>query len=92
MASGRIQTRIDPNLQEEAETYLEAQGIKPTWAITMFYIEVKKRKGFPFLPSPAECSGIPNNELAKDLREAEMGIGVKTYKNTEEFFDALDKL
>ncbi len=87
MASGRIQQRIDPNLQEEAEAILKAQGIKPVQAITIFYTEIRRRRGFPFLPSE-----VPNEELASDLNEARKGHGVKTYPGKKEFFAHLKKL
>lgn len=87
MAYGRLQIRIDPKLQREVESIFNAQGIKTSTAITLFYKEVKRKRGFPFLPSP-----VPNKELAKALKEAEAGIGVKKYKTKKAFFDSLDKL
>ena len=62
MPSTRIQHRIDSNLKKEAEMILEGQGIKPAQAITIFYTEIKRAQGFPFLPSK-----VPNAELAKDI-------------------------
>ena len=83
----RIQHRIDPELKEEAEMILEEQGIRPAQAITIFYTEIKRTGGFPFLPSK-----VPNKELQKDLREAKKGKGVKTYKNKKDLFDRLEAL
>lgn len=85
--SSRLQHRINPHLKEEAEFILEEQGIKPAQAITIFYTEITRTGGFPFLPSK-----VPNKKLAKDLREAKTGQGVKTYKNKKALFDALKKL
>ncbi len=87
MPSTRIQHRINANLKIEAETILEQQGIGPAQAITIFYTEIKRTGGFPFLPSK-----VPNKQLAKELREAEKGIGIKTYKNKKELFNSLKKL
>lgn len=87
MPATRIQHRIDSTLKSQAETILEAQGIRPSQAITIFYTEIKRTGGFPFLPSK-----VPNKKLAKDLAESEKGIGVKTYKNKKDLFDSLDKL
>lgn len=87
MFSTRIQHRIDTHLKMEAEAILEEQGIKPSQAITIFYTEIKRTGGFPFLPSK-----VPNEKLARDLLEAEKGIGIKTYKNKKELFDSLKKL
>ena len=84
MATGKIQQRIDPKLQKEAETILKLQGIKPSQAIIMFYSEVRRKRGFPFTPSE-----IPNEELAVDLREAESGLGIEEYDNEEDMFKSL---
>lgn len=87
MASIRIQHRIDPNLKAEAEMILAKQGIKASQAITIFYTEIKRTGGFPFLPSK-----VPNKELQKDLMKGRTGRGVKTYKNKRALFDSLKKL
>ncbi len=92
MASGRIQQRIDPVLQRQAEQILQLQGIKPSQAIILFYMEVKRTGGLPFAPTPVQPEEIPNARLRKALREAAKGIGVKSYKNKKDFFDSLKKL
>lgn len=83
----RMQHRINPKLKKEAENILEEQGIKPAQAITIFYMEIKRTGGFPFLPTK-----IANKQLKKDLMEAKKGTGVKTYKNKKDMFDELDNL
>ncbi|MBI1812586.1 type II toxin-antitoxin system RelB/DinJ family antitoxin [Candidatus Peregrinibacteria bacterium] len=92
MTPGRIQQRIDPVLQRQAEQILALQGIKPSQAIILFYMEVKRSGGLPFAPSPVQPEEIPNARLRRDLREAARGIGVRTYKGKKEFFDSLKKL
>lgn len=87
MNSVRMQHRIDPNLKQQAEAILAKQGIKPASAIAIFYTEITRTGGFPFLPSK-----VPNKELRKDLNEAKKGISVKTYKSKKDLFDALKKL
>lgn len=87
MTSIRMQTRINSNLKKEAEKILEEQGIKPAQAIHIFYTEIKRTRGFPFLPSK-----VPNKKLQKDLEKAKQGLGVKTYKNKTDFFESLKKL
>lgn len=87
MHSTRIQHRIETNLKNQAEAILEEQGIKPSQAITIFYTEIKRIGGFPFLPSK-----VPNKKLQKDLEMAEKGIGVKAYKSKKDLFDSLEKL
>lgn len=92
MASARIQHRIDPGLRRKAEAILRTQGIKPSQAIILFYTEVTRARGLPFTPSPVHASEIPNVRLRKELRDADRGIGVKTYKNEKDFFDSLHTL
>ncbi len=87
MNSIRMQTRIDSKLKKEAERILEEQGFKPAQAINIFYTEITRLGGFPFLPSK-----VPNEKLQKDLKEAASGVGVKTYKNKEDLFKSLKKL
>lgn len=83
----RMQHRINPKLKKEAEHILEAQGIRPSQAITIFYMEIKRTGGFPFLPTK-----VPNIQLKKDLMQAKKGTGVKTYKHKKDLFDELDTL
>lgn len=92
MASTRLQQRIDPKLRKDAEMILKAQGIKPSQAIILFYMEVKRTGGLPFAPTPVAPEEIPNARLQKELRDAAKGKGVKTYKNAEEMFASLHKL
>ena len=87
MASIRMQNRIDSSLKEEAERIHEAQGFKPAQAINIFYTEIARTGGFPFLPTK-----IPNEKLEKALTEAKKGVGVKSYKTKKDFFHALKNL
>jgi addiction module RelB/DinJ family antitoxin len=75
MATSRIQQRIDADLRQEAEAILQTQGIKPSQAIILFYMEVKRSRGLPFKPSPVRPSEIPNTRLRKELRDAARGKG-----------------
>lgn len=87
MLSTRTQYRINPALKKKAEEILLSQGIKPAQAITMFFTEVARTGGFPFLPSR-----VPNAKLAQDLKDVEKGKGIKTYKSKKDFFDSLKKI
>lgn len=89
MSTVVLQHRIDKGLKAEAENILAMQGYKPSQAIAIFYTEIKRLGGFPFLPSKIE---VPNDSLLKSTREAEKGIGVETYKDDKELFDTLDNL
>ena len=92
MASGRIQQRIDPKLQKQAEAILKAMGLKPSQAITLFYMEITRQRNLPFHPSEVQPSEIPNAKLRKDMEEARRGKGVREYKNEDDFFASLKKL
>jgi addiction module RelB/DinJ family antitoxin len=92
MASGRIQQRIDPALQRDAEAILELQGIKPSQAIVLFYMEVTRFGGLPFRPSPVRRPEIPNAKLQKEIREARCGKGVHEYRTSKAMFKALRAL
>jgi len=92
MPSSRIQQRIDPRLRHDAETILAAQGIKPSQAISIFYMEVKRYGGLPFLPTPVQPSEIPNAHVWKGIKEARKGIGVQSFRNAEDMFASLASL
>ncbi len=92
MTSGRIQQRIDPKLRKEAELILRTQGIKPSQAIYLLYMEIKRFGGLPFAPTPVQQSEIPNTQLQKDIRETDLGIGVREYRDKKSMFRALRKL
>lgn len=87
MPTTRIQHRIDSKLKKEAEEIFEEQGIKPAQAITIFYMEAKRTRGFPFLPSK-----VPNKEVEKALEDIENGKDLIKFKNKKEAFDFLDQL
>ncbi|MEK7137850.1 MAG: type II toxin-antitoxin system RelB/DinJ family antitoxin [Patescibacteria group bacterium] len=91
MASGRIQQRIDPELQRKAEAILKVLGVKPSQAISLFYMEITRQGNLPFHPSNVHPSEIPNKRLAKAIREARRGKGVREFKNKEDFFASLKK-
>ena len=85
--TGRVQTRIDPNLQEEAENILRVQGITPSQAIVMFYTQITRQRWLPFQPSE-----VPNIELSIDLENAKSWEWIKTYNNKKDLFDSLNDL
>ena len=85
--TSKLQQRVDPVLYKDVENILEAQGIRVSQAVLMFFSEIRRCGGFPFLPTR-----VPNAELAGDLRKAGKKAGIKTYKNKKEFFASLDEL
>ena len=92
MPSGRIQQRIDPALQKEAEKILIAQGIRPSQAIILFYTEVKRFGGLPFQPTPVAKKEILKAQVRKGIMEARHGKGVQTFRSKKALFDSLKRL
>ena len=68
-----INTRIEPDLKQEAEGIFSTLGIKTSDAISMFYKQVVLQKGIPF------DVRIPNEETIAALNEPREGL--KTYDN-----------
>jgi len=46
--SAMIRARVEPELKEEVEKIFRELGLTTTEAITLFYHQVKTRKGIPF--------------------------------------------
>ncbi len=73
-----IRARVEPKLKNEVENILTTLGLNVTEAITLYYNQIKLRRGIPF-----EIS-IPNNETRKAIEDARAGKGKK--------FNSLGKL
>ncbi len=72
-----IRARIEPDLKQQAEDVLEALGMTPTEAITLFYTQVKLHRGLPFVVR------IPNATTRKAMREARAGRKLTTWNSVE---------
>ena len=79
-----IHARVPIALKEEVTKILNELGLSATEAITLFYTQVKLRKGIPF---PVQ---IPNKETLKALKEVEEGKTVD-FDNLDDFFADLKK-
>jgi len=66
----RISTRIDKDLKTEAESLLAELGMKPSQAISMFYKQIVRQRGYPFeLKVPnAETIAAMNEDLSNSRR------------------------
>lgn len=84
MTTARLQSRINAQLLADASAILAEQGIRISSAITMFFTEVKKKRGMPFWPSE-----VPNAKLIEALKEDPREM--ETFDNVEDMFAALDK-
>lgn len=65
--SATIRARIEPSLKKEAESLLSKMGLSATQAITIFYRQIKMRKGLPF------NIVIPNKTTRKTLEDTDAG-------------------
>ena len=80
-----VRARIEPNLKFEVEELLAHLGVSTTGAITMFFSQIRLRKGFPF---PVE---IPNETTRRTFDRTDSGRELHAYENVDEMFKALDK-
>ncbi len=80
-----VRARIEPDLKTDVEKLLYQLGVSTTEAITMFFNQIRLRKGLPF---PVE---IPNETTLKTFRTTDKGEDLNTYDNIDEMFEALEK-
>jgi DNA-damage-inducible protein J len=64
-----IRARVEPELKSEVEDILTTLGLNATEAITLYYKQIRLRRGIPF-----EIS-IPNNVTKKAIEDAREGKG-----------------
>ena len=78
-----IRARIEPDLKRDAEAILSDLGLNPTTAITLFYTQVKKRRGLPFRVE------IPNRLTRRTLEKTDRGEELICCQNAEDMFEKL---
>lgn len=76
-----IRIRVEPKLKARAERILREVGLSPSDAVRMLYKQIVRRNTFP----PELL--VPNAATRRALREADQGIGLKTYRDTQEMFE-----
>jgi DNA-damage-inducible protein J len=77
--SAMIRARVEPELKAEVEEIFHKLGLTTTEAITLFYHQVKTRKGIPFDIS------IPNETTLETARKTDAGQELNQYANLDEF-------
>jgi DNA-damage-inducible protein J len=77
----QITARIDPKLKRETEEVFNELGLSTSQAITLFFKQVKMRKGLPFAVS------IPNAETRQAIDEALAGKNLHEAKSVDELFE-----
>jgi addiction module RelB/DinJ family antitoxin len=73
----QVRYRIDKNLVRRATKVIDALGIPPSAAVSMFFAQVVNQRGLPFKPSefPAlEEYGASLEDAARIEREARMEL------------------
>jgi DNA-damage-inducible protein J len=80
-----VRARVEPGLKADVEKLLHSLGVSTTEAITMFYSQIRLRKGLPF---PVE---VPNETTRKTFDATDRGEDLNTYDSLDEMFEALDK-
>lgn len=75
--SAMIRARVEPELKSEVEGIFKELGLTTTEAITLFYHQVKTRKGIPFeisIPSKTTLETARKTDAGEELNEyAELG-------------------
>lgn len=84
--SASMYIRVDPKVKADVEAIYSRYGLSVTEAINIFLYQSRNVGGLPFDLRPV----IPNVETLRAIREADAGIGVKTFSSAEEMFAALD--
>jgi DNA-damage-inducible protein J len=59
-----VRARVDPPLKRSAEAVLRKMGLTSSEAITLFFAQVKLRKGMPF------SVHMPNKQTRRAIKEA----------------------
>jgi DNA-damage-inducible protein J len=81
--SATIQTRIDPNIKQQAKRILDTLGISMSEAIGVYLRQIVLHKGIPF-----ELK-IPNEATVQAVEQLESGKGT-TFDNVDEFLKDLE--
>ena len=64
MKTSIINARVKPELKNDVEKILSKLGITTTQAITMYFEQIKMKKGIPFQVQ------IPNDETVQSMKAA----------------------
>lgn len=81
MAGTILNTRVDPEVLEDAEKILKTLGISRSVAINMFYRMVILKRGLPWKPNLDETEYIANNpKLVEQIEQ-----GMKDFENGKFF-------
>ena len=77
--SAMIRARVEPELKAEVEEIFRELGMTTTEAITLFYHQVRSRRGIPFDVS------IPNETTLTTAQKTDAGVELNEYADLDEF-------
>ncbi len=81
MSNVIVQSRVNPELKQQAEAVFAAIGLSTADAIRMFLQQVVNSGGLPFQPTARR----PNTETSEAMHELDNGGG-QVFKTTQELF------
>ncbi len=79
-----IQTRVEPEIKQNAQIILKTLNISMSEAISMYLSQITLHKGIPF-----EIK-IPNEVTAKTLKDSEIGHDLHKVDSVDKLFQELD--
>jgi len=77
--SAMIRARVEPELKAEVDKIFRELGLTTTEAITLFYNQVKAKRGIPF-----ELT-VPNEITLETARKTDAGEELNEYADLDEF-------
>lgn len=81
--SAMIRARIEPELKGNVENILNELGLSATEAITLFYNQIRLKKGIPF------DIKIPNTTTIKTFKDTDSGKNLVESDDVDDMFDKL---
>lgn len=92
--TANVYARMEPELKKEAEHILNAIGLAPSSAITMFYKQVILQQGLPFearlnYRKPLTVDEMTKSELDAELQKGYLSVLSGDVKPAEEVFESL---
>lgn len=78
-----IRARIEPHLKAEVDNIFQELGLTITEAITLFYQQVRLKRGLPFEVR------IPNETTVRTFQDTDAGRKVVRCKDAQDMFDKL---
>lgn len=78
-----VRARMRPRIKERAEKIFDRLGLTATQAITLFYRQVKMRRGLPFNVA------VPNTTKRKTFGNTDAGEGLVVCRDAKDMFEKL---